>query len=199
MKSARGDTAILGRGDHTRNMFGTSLHTAYIASHELLHELLRRQTAIAATPPFKHRQVTDLVVTDLGVSGAQDSVLRDRCSVGARHAFFSITFLSIQAVSWGGQSSVTRSGIPGPKNPKTSAMRTTIWHCSALAESTPSPNTQDVLSVTWKRLFSFQLNHTTGPQHGSRLQCMCMPLLIRRGERRKDIRERTNKTQARTK
>ena len=72
MKSARGEIAILGRGDHTRNMFGTSLHTAYcklsyctrnsrknaivlrplraIASHELLHELLRRQTTIAATP-----------------------------------------------------------------------------------------------------------------------------------------------------
>ena len=26
VKSARGETAILGRGDHTRNMFGTSLH-----------------------------------------------------------------------------------------------------------------------------------------------------------------------------
>ena len=69
VKSARGETAILGRGDHTWNMFGTSLHTAYrlqtnyctqnsrnnaivlrplraIASHELL----RRQTTIAATP-----------------------------------------------------------------------------------------------------------------------------------------------------
>ena len=30
-----------------------------------------------------------------GVFRAQDSVLRDRCSVGTRHAFFSITFLSI--------------------------------------------------------------------------------------------------------
>ena len=30
-----------------------------------------------------------------GVFGAQDSVLRDMCSVGTRHAFFSITFLSI--------------------------------------------------------------------------------------------------------
>ena len=29
LKSARGDTAILGRGDHTRNMFETCLHTAY--------------------------------------------------------------------------------------------------------------------------------------------------------------------------
>ena len=29
VKSARGETAILGRGDHTRNMFGTSLHTTY--------------------------------------------------------------------------------------------------------------------------------------------------------------------------
>ena len=29
VKSARGETAILGCGDHTRNMFGTSLHTAY--------------------------------------------------------------------------------------------------------------------------------------------------------------------------
>ena len=29
VKSARGETAILGRGDHTQNMFGTSLHTAY--------------------------------------------------------------------------------------------------------------------------------------------------------------------------
>ena len=28
VKSARGEIAILGRGDHTRNMFGTSLHTA---------------------------------------------------------------------------------------------------------------------------------------------------------------------------
>ena len=71
VKSARGETAILGRGDHTRNMFGTSLHTTYckqiialetaeimlvlrplraIASHELLHELLPQQTTIAATP-----------------------------------------------------------------------------------------------------------------------------------------------------
>ena len=30
-----------------------------------------------------------------GVFGAQDSILRDRCSVGTRHAFFSVTFLSI--------------------------------------------------------------------------------------------------------
>ena len=30
----------------------------------------------------------------LGVFGAQDSVLRDRCSVGTRHAFLLITFLS---------------------------------------------------------------------------------------------------------
>ena len=29
MKSARGATAIPRRGDHTRNMFGTSLHTTY--------------------------------------------------------------------------------------------------------------------------------------------------------------------------
>ena len=29
VKSAKGEIAILGRGDHTRNMFGTSLHTAY--------------------------------------------------------------------------------------------------------------------------------------------------------------------------
>ena len=29
VKPARGKIAILGRGDHTRNMFGTSLHTAY--------------------------------------------------------------------------------------------------------------------------------------------------------------------------
>ena len=50
-----------------------------------------------------------------GVLGAQDSVPRDRCSVGTRHAFPSITFVSIYAVSWGGQSSVTRSGFPGPK------------------------------------------------------------------------------------
>ena len=28
VKSARGETAILGRGDHARNLFGTSLHTA---------------------------------------------------------------------------------------------------------------------------------------------------------------------------
>ena len=27
VKSARGESAILGRGDHTQNMFGTSLHT----------------------------------------------------------------------------------------------------------------------------------------------------------------------------
>ena len=49
----------------------------------------------ASPPEIKHRQVTDLGVTDLGFSGAQDSVLRDRCSVGTRHAIFSITFLSI--------------------------------------------------------------------------------------------------------
>ena len=29
VKSARGETAILGRGDHTRNMFGTSFHATY--------------------------------------------------------------------------------------------------------------------------------------------------------------------------
>ena len=29
VKSARGEIAIPRRGDHTRNMFGTSLHTAY--------------------------------------------------------------------------------------------------------------------------------------------------------------------------
>ena len=29
VKSARGEIAILGRGDHIRNMFGTSLHTTY--------------------------------------------------------------------------------------------------------------------------------------------------------------------------
>ena len=28
MKSARGETAILGGGDHIRNIFGTSLYTA---------------------------------------------------------------------------------------------------------------------------------------------------------------------------
>ena len=73
VKSARGETATLGRGDHTRNMFGTSpftqpianklLHSKNsrnnaivlqplraVASHELLHELLQRQTTIPATP-----------------------------------------------------------------------------------------------------------------------------------------------------
>ena len=72
VKSARGETAILGRGDHARNMFGTSLQTTHckqsialetaermqyvlrplqaIAPHELLHELFRQQTTIAATP-----------------------------------------------------------------------------------------------------------------------------------------------------
>ena len=29
VKSARGETAIPRLGDHTRNMFGTSLHTTY--------------------------------------------------------------------------------------------------------------------------------------------------------------------------
>ena len=29
VKSARGETAIPGYSDHTRNMFGTSLHTSY--------------------------------------------------------------------------------------------------------------------------------------------------------------------------
>ena len=29
VQSARGETSRLGRGDHTRNMFGTSLHTTY--------------------------------------------------------------------------------------------------------------------------------------------------------------------------
>ena len=62
-----------------------------------------------------------------GVFGAQDSVLRDRRSVGTRHAFLLITLPSIQAVSWGGQSSVARSGIPGPKNPKSSATKTIIF------------------------------------------------------------------------
>ena len=35
-------------------------------------------------------------------------------------------------MSWGGQSSVTKSGIPGPKNPKSSATKTTTWHCSTI-------------------------------------------------------------------
>ena len=54
VRSARGATAILGCGDHTRNMFGTSLHTAYcrqtiaLETAEIMHwffdhcELLRR-------------------------------------------------------------------------------------------------------------------------------------------------------------
>ena len=50
-----------------------------------------------------------------GVFEAQDSFLSDRCSVGRRHVLCSITLLSIQAVSWVRQSSVTRSGIPGQK------------------------------------------------------------------------------------
>ena len=89
-------------------------------------------TMLLSAGSIKHRQVTDLDVTDLGFSGPrpQDSVPRGRCSVGTRHAFFSITFVSIYAVSWGGQSSVTRSGFPGPKNPKSSATKTTTWHCS---------------------------------------------------------------------
>ena len=33
-------------------------------------------------------------------------------------------------MSWGGQSSVMRSGLPGPQNPKSSTMKTTTWHCS---------------------------------------------------------------------
>ena len=37
-------------------------------------------------------------------------------------------------MSWGGQSSVTRFGIPGPKNAKSSATKTTTWHCSAVAQ-----------------------------------------------------------------
>ena len=41
----------------------------------------------------KHRQVTDLDVTDLGFSGPRIPFCR--CSVGTRHAFFSITSLSI--------------------------------------------------------------------------------------------------------
>ena len=35
-------------------------------------------------------------------------------------------------MSWGGQSSVMRSGLPGPKNPKSSAMKTTTWRCSII-------------------------------------------------------------------
>ena len=35
----------------------------------------------------------------------------------------------------GRQSSVMRSGIPGPKNPKSSATKTTIWHCSTLVKA----------------------------------------------------------------
>ena len=82
-----------------------------------------------------------------GVFGAQDSVPRGRCSVGMRHAFFSITFVSIYAVSWGGQSSVMRSGFPGPKNPKSSATKTTTWHCSNFSFRTPKP---------WKSKFLYR-------------------------------------------
>ena len=44
---------------------------------------------------FKHRQVMDLDVMDLGFSGPRIPFSATRCSVGTRHAFFSITFLSI--------------------------------------------------------------------------------------------------------
>ena len=39
---------------------------------------------------------------------------------GTRHTLFSIIFLSIYAMSWGGP----------PKKPKSSATETTTWHCS---------------------------------------------------------------------
>ena len=69
----------------------------------------------------KHHQVTDLDVADLGFPGPRIPF----CATD--HAFSrSLCF----PLSWGGQSSVTRSGIPGTKNPNSSAMKTTTWHCS---------------------------------------------------------------------
>ena len=66
-----------------------------------------------------------------GVLGAKDSVLRDRCSVGRRHAFFDHFSKHLRLLNsvLGGQSSVSRSGIPCPQNPKSSTTKTTIWHC----------------------------------------------------------------------
>ena len=86
-------------------------------------------------PPFylpvktRHRQVTELDVKGLGFSGpGLPSARQVLCGDAPRH--FSIILVCILAVSWGGQSSAMRSGLPGPKNPKSSAMKTTTRHCS---------------------------------------------------------------------
>ena len=74
--------------------------------------------------------------------------------MGTRHAFFSITSLSIYAVSWGGQSSVTRSGIPGPKTPnhQQSKQPLGLGSCGPgkLTEKGEFPK---VLRGGWKRSF----------------------------------------------
>ena len=57
----------------------------------------------------KHRQVTDLDLMDLGFSGPRIPFCATGALWGRVMRFSSITFLSIEAVSQGGQSSVTRS------------------------------------------------------------------------------------------
>ena len=76
---------------------------------------------------FKHRQVTDLDVTDFGFSGPRIPF----CATGALWGRVT-PFQSIQAVSWGGQSSVIRGRESQAKNPKSSATKTTMWHCSSV-------------------------------------------------------------------
>ena len=92
----------------------------------------RAESAVSFCQPIaRHRQVTDLDVTVLGFSGpGLPSVRQVLCGHAPR--LFCIILVCIQGVSWGGQSSVMRSGLPGPKKPTSSAMKTTTWHCSIL-------------------------------------------------------------------
>ena len=82
---------LRGRVSQCRGSFAEkagALHHDCVRSCVLVEKNASKQPNLSLKS-FKHRQITNLDV------GAQDSVLRDRCSVGMRHAFLSITSLSI--------------------------------------------------------------------------------------------------------
>ena len=82
------------------------MHAPYILSADNLDDSLDfyRKPSILAADDFlgacyrkamTPQKLWTLLFLQFGVFGAQDSVLRDRCSVRTRHAFCSIVFLSI--------------------------------------------------------------------------------------------------------
>ena len=95
-----------------------------ISPPNFFHAAKSALSALKLAPPWREPpeaplDLKDRQVTDLGFSGPRIPFFATGALWGRVHAFFSITFLSIRAVSsWGGQSPVTRAGIPGPKNLK---------------------------------------------------------------------------------